>query len=261
MKIISWNVNGIRAVRKKGFNQFVSRHKPDLLCLQETKVGRDQLEDVDMSLKNYDGHFSSGLKRGYSGVGTFVREGAPFNKRGLQLGMGKKKYDDEGRVIVTNHSDFILYNIYFPSGTSGEVRQNYKYDFLADLYKHIEELPKSKRDKLIICGDYNICHKEIDIHHPKDAERLELSGFLPEEREWMDEFSELGFVDSYRHANGDKTGQYSWWSYRAGAREKNLGWRIDYHFVSKKLAKRIKTAKILPKVMGSDHAPVVLELE
>lgn len=261
MKLISWNVNGLRAVQKKGFAEFVKKEKPDILCLQETKIGRESLDKVDTSLKGYFSHFSSAVKPGYSGVASYFKDGSKVDEKKIGFGIKEKKFDDEGRFLISHHKDFVLYNIYFPSGTSGEIRQDFKYKFLNKLFKHIEKLPKATRDKLIICGDYNICHKEIDIHHPDKAEKLELSGFLPDERKWMDKFADAGFVDTFRHVNGEKKGIYSWWSYRAGARKKNLGWRIDYFFVADKLKKKIKDAKILTKVEGSDHCPIVLELK
>lgn len=259
MKLISWNVNGLRAVRKKGFEQFIQKQKPDVICLQETKVGEDKINEVDMSIKGYSESLASAKKPGYSGVGTYLKEGLKAKKSLNQIGI--KEYDQEGRVVISEIEDLLLYNIYFPSGTTGELRQNFKYKFLDDVFAHIKKLPKSKRERLIICGDFNICHKEIDIHHPEKATKQEMSGFLPEERAWLDKFSELGFVDSFRHVHGQKTDKYSWWSYRAGARDKNLGWRIDYFWLAEPLAKRIKDAEILGNTPGSDHAPVVLEIE
>ncbi len=261
MKLISWNVNGLRAVRKKGFADFVRRSKPDALCLQEPKIGFDQLEDVDISHAGYQNFYSLALKRGYSGVLTYVDDSLKVQTKKCSSGIGVKRFDQEGRVVVTALEDIILYNIYFPSGTSGDIRQDYKFDFLKAIYKHFKQLSPKDKERLVVCGDFNICHQEIDIHHPKTAAQLELSGFLPEERRWMDEFSELGFVDCFRQVNGDKPDKYTWWSYRAGAREKNLGWRIDYFWVSKKLERRVSKASILNRTLGSDHCPIVLELD
>lgn len=261
MKLISWNVNGLRSVYNKGFLEFLKKEKPDLLCLQETKIGKDQISVTPETPLGYLPFFSGANKKGYSGVATYVKDSVTHREQNISFGLGKKEFDNEGRFVISDHKDFTLYNIYYPSGTSGEERQNFKYKFLDTLYDHLTSLPKAKLEKLIICGDYNICHKEIDIHHPDKAEKLELSGFLPDERLWMDKFADLGFTDSFRHINGEIKDKYSWWSYRAGSRGKNLGWRIDYFFVGSKLKKRIRDAKILDHVSGSDHCPVVVEIE
>jgi len=260
MKLISWNVNGIRSIQKKGFSSFVARQKPELLCVQEVKVGQDQIEAIPIELKNYQVHCSLAERRGYSGVATYTQDGTTLNKRTLKTGIGIERFDSEGRFLISKHKDFTLYNLYIPSGTSGDERQAYKYDYLDDFLAHIKKLQKKTSDKLIICGDFNICHKAIDIHHPKEAEERELTGFLPEERAWVDKFEASGFVDTFRHVHGNKPGQYSWWSYRAASREKNLGWRIDYIWVSKALVKRVKDARILKTVGGSDHCPVMITL-
>lgn len=260
MKLISWNVNGLRAVYKKGFLDFIEKEKPDILSIQETKIGKGQEEVTPDPPPGYTYFTSAANRKGYSGVATFIKEGIEHREKKVEYGIGKKIFDQEGRFLITDHGDFKLYNIYYPSGTSGDERQDYKYKFLDALYKHITDLPKAQQKKLIICGDYNICHKEIDIHHPDKATKLELSGFLPDERKWMDKFAEHGFIDTFREVNGDVKGKYSWWSYRAGARGKNLGWRIDYFFISSAMKKSIRNAKILDHVEGSDHCPVLLEL-
>ncbi len=263
MKLVCWNVNGIRAVRKKGFADFVRRTKADFISIQEPKVGRGQVEEVDISIPGYQHYFSLAEKKGYSGVVTYVSNSlkAPAKSGENQLVLGIDKFDNEGRVVVTETGGIVLYNIYFPSGTTGDIRQDYKYDFLDAVYSHIESLKPSVRRKLIVCGDFNICHKDSDIHHPETAARQELSGFLPEEKEWMNSFEELGMLDSFRLLNGDKKDKYTWWSYRAGARDKNLGWRIDYFWVAKELKERVSKASILSRTMGSDHCPIVLELD
>jgi len=262
MKLVCWNVNGIRAVRKKGFADFVRRSKADVISIQEPKVGRSQIDEVDISTPGYQHYFSLAEKKGYSGVVSYVSDKlkTPPNSQENQQVLGIEKFDREGRVVVTDVGDITLYNIYFPSGTTGDIRQDYKYEFLDAVYQHIENLKPAVRKKLIVCGDFNICHRELDIHHPETAERQELSGFLPEEREWMDRFEELGMLDSFRLINGDKADKYTWWSYRAGARDKNLGWRIDYFWVSKELKDRVSKATILNRTTGSDHCPIVLEL-
>jgi len=267
MKLICWNVNGIRAVRKKGFSDFIRRAKPDILCIQEPKVGREQVDEVDISTPGYKHYYSLAEKKGYSGVVTYVSEEtkgtikAPAAEAENQEVLGIEKFDNEGRVVLTEVSGITLYNIYFPSGTTGDIRQDYKYEFLDAVYEHIKSLKPAVRKKLVVCGDFNICHKAIDIHHPDTAERQELSGFLPEERAWMDRFEELGMLDSFRLVNEDKPEKYTWWSYRAGARDKNLGWRIDYFWLSRELKNRVTKATILNRTTGSDHCPIVLELD
>jgi len=260
MKLISWNVNGLRSIYTKGFATFVRKEKPDILCVQETKAQEKQLTDSEHSLKDYEPFYSSAKKKGYSGVATYIREHQPHAAKKLRAGIGAKQFDSEGRFLITHHNGLILYNTYFPSGTTGDERQDFKYRFLDRFSKHLTSLPKSQQRKLVVCGDFNICHRPIDIHHPDVAEKREFSGFLPDERKWMDHFTELGFVDCFRLVQGDVKDKYTWWSFRAGSRRKNLGWRIDYFFVSKALAKKVTDAKILNKVTGSDHCPIVLEL-
>ena len=260
MKLITWNINGLRSIYKKNFDGFIKKHKPDILCLQETKIDAEKFHAIKEHPKNYDLLLSPAKRPGYSGVASFLKKGTPLNQNKIEYGINKKSFDNEGRFLVSDHQNFLLYNTYFPSGTSGDERQEFKYKFLDSFLEHIKSLPKAKKTKLIICGDFNICHKEIDIHHPEKAEKLELSGFLPEERAWMDKFLDAGFIDAFRYINGDIKSKYSWWSYRSGARKKNLGWRIDYIFVAEGLAKKVKSAKILDKVEGSDHCPVMVEM-
>jgi len=261
MKLISWNVNGIRSAYRKGLKDFLITEKPDLFCLQEIKAREEDLDDEQKVIDGYDISYFSAKKKGYSGVATFASSKSPFVPKKVQGGIGIEEYDSEGRFLISTHTNFTLYNIYFPSGTTGDIRQDFKYKFLDDFFDHLASLPKAQKERLIICGDFNICHKDIDIHHPKTAEKRQLSGFLPDERKWMDKFVELGFVDTFRHVHGTKPGNYSWWSFRANSRAKNLGWRIDYIFVSSKLADKITNAAILGKVEGSDHCPVVLEID
>lgn len=253
MKIITWNVNGIRACAKKGLQQFVQAQKPEILCLQETKA---HIEQVEPELQNLGFQFhkwSSAQKKGYSGVATFSNA-AP---QAVHTGWGQDEYTNEGRIVWTEHQDFDLYNIYFPNGGSGEERHNFKQKFLKDLNQHLK-LELKKKKEIIVVGDYNVAHKEVDVYDPK---RLSTeSGFLPEEREWMDSFLNLGFVDTFRKIHPDSKDRYSWWSYRELARISNRGWRIDYICVSQGLKDRIKSADILDQVEGSDHCPVMLEL-
>lgn len=260
MKIISWNVNGIRAAEKKGLFDFIQKEKPDIFCLQETKIDAESLSKLDFLPKNYYAFFSHADKKGYSGVSTFVSEKIISQHKNNTFGLGENSFDSEGRYLISEFKDFILYNTYFPSGTTGEERQNFKYKFLDHFIEHTSKLPAAKKNKIVVCGDFNICHREIDIHHPEIATKNELSGFLPAEREWFSAFLESGFSDIYRVLNGDKKQSYTWWSYRAGSRGKNLGWRIDYFLVASKFANRIKKAKIFPEIHGSDHCPISIEL-
>jgi exodeoxyribonuclease-3 len=254
LKIVSWNVNGIRACYKKGLTQFITDNKPDILCLQETKAHIDQVEPEAKTLNYKESLWSSAVKKGYSGVATFFND----NLQAHTLGVDKPEYDSEGRFVITQHKNFDLYNIYFPNGGSGEVRHNFKQQFLKDLYTHLKsELKKGKN--IIVVGDYNIAHTEIDIYDPKRLSKE--SGFLPEERQWLTEFLELGFIDTFRVYHPNEKDRYSWWSYRELARVNNRGWRIDFVCISKGLEKNLKSADILDKVEGSDHCPVVVEME
>lgn len=258
MKIISWNVNGLRAVCKKGFYDFLQKESPDILCIQETKALPEQLSPEEIAPTGYKSDFSSAVKKGYSGVAIYYKE--DLDVKIIAKAIGLEKFDSEGRFIIFTAGDYLIYNIYFPSGTTGAERQSFKYEFLDALYDHLDKLPNAQKEKLIICGDYNICHKDIDIHHPRQAEKLELSGFLPAEKAWMDKFAASGLCDSFREIHGSEKKAYSWWSYRAGARGKNLGWRIDYFFVSNALKSKMKSAEILAHYTGSDHCPVMLEI-
>ncbi|CAM4184373.1 exodeoxyribonuclease III [Cytophagaceae bacterium 50C-KIRBA] len=252
MKIISYNVNGIRAAIQKGFIDWLKEENPDVLCLQELKADIDQVDTSAIEALGYQVYWHSAQKKGYSGVAIFSK----IAPKAVTIGCGIEKYDAEGRVIRADFEDFSVMSVYMPSGSSGDERQGFKMIWLSDFYQYIEQL-KKEIPHLIISGDYNICHKAIDIHNPKS--NANSSGFLPEEREWMESFIHSGFVDSFRHINSEPH-HYSWWSYRAGARGKNLGWRIDYHLVSESLRDRISHAQILPEVKHSDHCPVVIHL-
>ncbi|MFY9160841.1 exodeoxyribonuclease III [Aquirufa ecclesiirivi] len=252
MKIISYNVNGIRAAIQKGFIDWLKEENPDVLCLQELKADIEQVDISAIEALGYQIYWHSAQKKGYSGVAIFSK----VSPKSVTIGCGIEKYDAEGRVIRADFEDFSVISVYMPSGSSGDERQGFKMIWLADFYQYIDQL-KKEIPHLIISGDYNICHKAIDIHNPKS--NANSSGFLPEEREWMENFINSGFVDSFRHINADPH-HYSWWSYRAGARGKNLGWRIDYHLVSEPLSNRISHAEILPEVKHSDHCPVVIHL-
>jgi len=252
MKLISYNVNGIRAAMNKGFVDWLAKESPDVLGLQEIKALES---DVDLQIfqdLGYHVYWYPAIKKGYSGV-AILSKLAP---KAVHYGMGVSDYDAEGRIIRADFEGFSFISAYFPSGTTGDVRQDFKYAFLDDVYGFMQDLKKNHAG-LILSGDYNICHKAIDIHNPISNKNT--SGFLPEERAWMDKFVDLGFIDTFRAFNPDP-GHYSWWSYRANSREKNLGWRIDYHMASKELQNKLKRAVILPDVMHSDHCPVLLEL-
>lgn len=253
MKIITYNVNGIRAALSKGFIDWMTATDPDVVCLQETKAQPEQVPLFDFEDAGYRTYWFSALKKGYSGVAILSKR-EPDN---VIAGMGISKYDDEGRVIRADYGDLTVISVYHPSGTSGDLRQAFKMQWLDDFYRWAGEL-KKERPNLIISGDFNICHKPIDIHDP--VRNANSSGFLPEEREWMTRFIGSGFIDTFRHFN-DQPHNYTWWSFRAGSRGKNLGWRIDYNMASPPLEKRLLRAAILPEAKHSDHCPALLEID
>lgn len=252
-KIISYNLNGIRAVLKKDFAKWLKEYQPDMVCIQETKAQDEQIDKQVFEELGYHSYWFSAQKKGYSGVGILTKE-KPDN---VVYGMNIDKYDNEGRFIRADYGDISLISVYHPSGTTGDVRQDFKMQWLNDFKNYISEL-KKERKKLIISGDYNICHKPIDINRPEKHKKS--SGFLPEEREWMDNFVGDGFIDSFRYFC-QKPEKYSWWSYRANSRAKNLGWRIDYHLITENLEKNLKGANILADVKHSDHCPILIEID
>jgi exodeoxyribonuclease-3 len=255
MKLISWNVNGIRACYKKGLVEFVERENPDIFCVQETKADPSQCEPAIVNLAGRKGFWSTAKKKGYSGVATFLTpEAAPQTVR---HGIGIEAYDSEGRFVITEHEAFTLYNIYFVNGGSGPERHEFKQRFLKDLVEHLKPLVKAGKP-IIVAGDYNVAHKAIDVYDPVGLSGV--SGYLPEERQWFESFLELGFVDTFRHFHPDERDRYTWWSYYEQGRLGNRGWRIDYFCVTPGLVANLKRADQLDRQMGSDHCPVVLEL-
>jgi exodeoxyribonuclease-3 len=252
-KIISYNVNGIRAALTKGLLDWIKEEKPAVLCIQETKAQPEQLDMNPFRQLGYVDYWHSAEKKGYSGVLTLsLRE--PDE---VVIGMDASDYDSEGRVIRLDFGDFSVVNVYIPSGTTGDVRQDFKMKFLEDFLAFLNGLRK-ERPKLLVCGDFNIAHREIDIHNPVSNKNT--SGFLPEERAWVDSFLATGFVDTFRHIHPD-TVKYSWWSFRSNARAKNLGWRLDYHMVTESVENQIKNAGILNEATHSDHCPVWVEMD
>lgn len=252
MKIISYNVNGVRSALSKGLIDWLKTENPDIFSIQETKAQPDQIDQAAFEALGYKCYAFSAQKKGYSGVATFSKI-TPDN---VVYGMNNPKYDAEGRVLRLDIGDISFLNIYFPSGSSGDDRQAFKMEFLTDVTNFILNL-KKERPNLVISGDYNICRLWIDIHNPEKQQ--ETSGFLPEERDWFQQFVDKGFTDSFRQFVPEKD-QYSWWSYRANARNNNKGWRIDYHMVSNEMANRLTGAAILPNAKHSDHCPVVVEI-
>lgn len=252
-KILCWNVNGIRAVARKGFLEWLGAESPDILCLQETKARPEQLETDLAQPPGYHAYWSSPERPGYSGVATFTRD-VPLN---VQNGFGVPEFDAEGRVVIARYPDFTLFNVYFPNGKKDAERLKYKMDFYEAFLNFVEGL-RARSEKLIICGDFNTAHKEIDLARPKENEKV--SGFLPVEREWMDRFVAHGYVDAFRRFS-EEPHQYTWWDMKSRARERNVGWRIDYFFVTEDLLESVSGAFILSDVIGSDHCPVGIVLK
>lgn len=253
MKILSWNVNGIRAVQKKGFLNWLDQESPDILCVQETKAHPDQLDATLLNPRGYHVSWNAAERKGYSGVATFSKA-KPLT---VKTGFGIAKFDTEGRVIVTEFPEFVLLNIYFPNGKKNDERLQYKLDFYEETLRYVAKL-KSQGKQAIISGDYNTAHKPIDLARPEANETV--SGFLPQERAWIDRWVENGQIDIFREFC-PLTDQYTWWDMKTGARQRNVGWRIDYHFITRDLRPKVRDAKILPEVMGSDHCPVSVQLK
>ena len=253
MKLLSWNVNGIRAAVKKGFLEYLEDQNPEIICIQETKAHKEQLTSEILEDHGYFTYWHSGQKKGYSGVATFCKEEPLY----IQEGIGIKKYDDEGRVLITEHNKFLLYNIYFPNGQKNEERLKYKLDFYDDLLPIINDQVESGNN-VIVTGDWNTAHRPIDLARPNENKNT--SGFMPIEREKLDEYVASGWVDTFRHFHTEPE-RYTWWTYRFGARQRNVGWRIDYFFVNESFISEIEDAEIHDDVMGSDHCPVSITIQ
>jgi exodeoxyribonuclease-3 len=254
MKLICWNINGLRAVANKGFLEWLNREQPDILCLNETKAQPDQLDLALREPEGYEVHWANTEKKGYGGVATLTRE-KPLRVE-KDFSSQRIAFDVEGRVILTEYPRFVLLNIYFPNGKKDDNRLKYKMGFYDAFLGFVESLRK-KQPNIIICGDFNTAHREIDLARPRENEKV--SGFLPMERAWMDKFMSRGYVDTFRQFN-QQPGQYSWWDMKSRARERNVGWRIDYFFVTKNLVPSVTGAFIMPEVTGSDHCPVGMTL-
>lgn len=255
MKLISWNVNGLRAVTKKGFPDILKKIDADIVGIQETKIQLDQLEEKHKTILDYKSYFYSAERKGYSGVGVYTKHEPLSIETGFSYGWN----DNEGRVIMLEFEEFIFFNIYFPNGQKDDIRLQYKLDFYDFCLEYFEKMRKEKKKGLVICGDYNTAHHPIDLARPKQNEKT--SGFLPIERAWMDKYEEAGYIDTFRLIYPDEKNRYSWWSYRSNARANNVGWRIDYFYVSPELKDKVKDAFILDQVLGSDHCPVGIELD
>lgn len=254
LKLLSWNVNGFRAVVKKGFWDFLKKESPDILCLQETKANPDQLEEIVSDTKGYIMYWAyPAEKKGYSGTAIFTKD----EPKKLEYDFPEDKVEIEGRMVLAEYQGFTLMNIYFPNGGMGPERLKYKMDFYDVFLDYADSLVKAGK-KLVICGDVNTAHKEIDLARPK--ENVNRTGFLPEERAWMDKLVSHGYVDTFRHFHKEPN-QYTYWDMKTGARLRNVGWRIDYFFVSENLLPNITSAFILPEVMGSDHCPIGITLK
>lgn len=253
MKILSWNVNGIRAIIKKGFADFLQKEKPDVLCLQEIKIHDQARAKENFDFPGYQEFWNGAERPGYSGTAILVKSHKVYKVESLEIknGFGIKKFDCEGRVQALDLSEFYLVNAYFPNSNHELSRLDYKIEFNNELLKYIKKLEKTK--PVVICGDFNVAHEEIDLARPR--ENVGNPGFHPRERAWMNKLLAAGLVDTFRFLHPQKI-QYSWWSYRAGARARNVGWRIDYFCVSEKMMKNIKTAFIADEILGSDHCPV-----
>ncbi len=254
MKMLCWNVNGLRSVLKKGFAGWLEREDADIVCIQETRIGEGQIPAELKHIDGYHTYFSSPLeKKGYSGVGLFTKE----EPKSVQKGFGVEKYDKEGRTLIADYGRFVLLNIYFPNGKMSQERLDYKMEFYDTFLAYVDGLKKEGRN-IIICGDVNTAHTELDIARPKENSKK--SGFLPVERAWMDKFESHGFIDTFRVFEKGG-GHYTYWDMKTGARQRNVGWRIDYFYISESVRKNLKSAYIEADVMGSDHCPIGIDID
>jgi exodeoxyribonuclease-3 len=254
LKLVSWNVNGIRAAQRKGFLDWLNATQPDIVGIQETKAQPDQLDDELRSPAGYHSYWASAEKKGYSGVALYSR----VEPKSVTVGLGIPDYDSEGRTLVAEYDDFVFITAYFPNGQADLARLPYKMQYKADFLSYCNNLRQQGKG-VIFCGDVNTSHMPIDLARPKANEKN--TGFLPEERVWIDQLVGEGYVDTFRHLNPELEGAYSWWSMRSGARERNIGWRLDYFFISPDLLDRVVSAEIYADVLGSDHCPVGLTLK
>ena len=254
MKISSWNVAGLRACEKKGFYNWYLKDNADIICLQETKALEEQLSEQMLSPEFHKTFYVSAKKKGYSGVSTWVRKGLNVTHK---EGLGIDKFDNEGRTIISEFDDFILFNCYFPNGQRDHARVPYKLEYSKEVQSQAVKL--QKRRPVILTGDFNTAHREIDLENPKTNKNS--SGFLLIEREWMDQFEKKGFIDLFREKNKNESGNYTWWTYRGDCRSRNIGWRIDYFWSSPQVKKILKNCFHQKEVLGSDHCPLSLELK
>jgi exodeoxyribonuclease-3 len=253
MRLFSWNVNGIRAVHTKGFEQWFRREAPEIVCLQEIKATPEQLEEKVVHPDGYHSYWHPALKKGYSGLAIYTRH----EPTSVTYGLGNPDFDNEGRALTVEYKDFTLVNSYFPNSQRDHARLDYKLAYCKAMHQHLDAI-RAKGKNVLLCGDFNIAHRAIDLKNPKQNEKN--AGYLPEERAWMEQFIDAGYVDTFRHFTPEP-GHYTWWSYRPGVREKNIGWRLDYFVANPEMKDRLKAAIHHPFVMGSDHCPVELQLK
>lgn len=252
-KIYSWNVNGIRAAQKKGLIDWIKRTNMDIVAIQETKAQEEQLEDSLLKIDGYNSYFESAKRKGYSGVAIYSKK-PPLKIENL----GIDEFDSEGRTIIAYYKGFVLVNCYFPNSQGEGARLDYKLSFCDAILKKCNELTKSGQN-IVLCGDYNIAHTAIDLKNPKSNEKN--AGYLPEEREWMSKFLDSGYTDTFRHFHPNEPGHYTWWSYRFKARDKDIGWRIDYHCVNNNFSDKVLKSQIHKNIMGSDHCPLSIDID
>jgi exodeoxyribonuclease-3 len=252
MRLLSWNVNGLRAIYKKNFLEWFDSEQADIYCIQETKSHLDQLPKKLIERPDYKGYFAQAERKGYSGVALWSK----IKPEKVSYELGLPRFNNEGRLIEAVYEDFSLFNVYFPNGKASRERLQFKMDYYETFLKRMSDLLREDK-KIVICGDVNTAHQEIDLARPKENEKV--SGFLPIEREWIDRLLDLGFIDTFRYFQKEP-GHYSWWDYKTRARERNVGWRIDYFFISNNLKDNLKSAFIESEVMGSDHCPIGIDL-